>query len=286
MTPSRFRLPATRWPLLWVAALFLLGCASVPRLAYNNAPMLAVWSVDDYVDLRDGQKVWVRERFDRLLAWHRKNELPLIQRTLSETHDRIGGAWTEAQVEAIYRALRASYERTVVHSLPDIAEFAGTVSADQKVNITRKLQTDNAKLDKDRAKPQRAQERVKRFVERIEDFTGPLTAAQRQEAENLIAAYPSIEGLWVADRKFRQQAWLTIMREGVPREEATAMAKRLLLQQQEWRDPAYLAALREREKLSFGMFARLLTTLTPEQQVSLKKRLKSFEGDILAVAKG
>ena len=58
---------------LVVAALAALigACSSVTRVAYNSAAFAATWVVDDWFDLHDGQRDWVKERFGRLLAWHR-----------------------------------------------------------------------------------------------------------------------------------------------------------------------------------------------------------------------
>ena len=57
--------------------------AALTRLAYNNAafaygnlaPMLA-WMVDEYVDIDGAREDWVRARLDRVMAWHRAEELP------------------------------------------------------------------------------------------------------------------------------------------------------------------------------------------------------------------
>jgi hypothetical protein len=66
-------------------------------------------------------------------------------------------------------------------------------------------------------------------------------------------------------------------------EAANQAIRRLLLAQDSWRSAEYVKLLKERERLSFELFAKLLSGLTPEQQAALKRKLKSYEGDVLAL---
>ena len=59
-----------------LAALLAAACSSVTRVAYDNAPFAAAWMVDDWFDLHDGQRDWVKERLARLHGWHRASEMP------------------------------------------------------------------------------------------------------------------------------------------------------------------------------------------------------------------
>ena len=70
-------------------ALLAAGCSSLTRVAYNNAAFAGAWAVDDWFDLHDGQREWVKERFARLVAWHRANELPAYERLLQDTAARV-----------------------------------------------------------------------------------------------------------------------------------------------------------------------------------------------------
>ena len=74
--------------------------ATLTRLAYNNAAMaysnlgpMLTWMVDDYVDLDGAREDWVRVRIDRVLAWHRAEELPryraLLETMLAKSERRL-----------------------------------------------------------------------------------------------------------------------------------------------------------------------------------------------------
>ncbi len=60
---------------LLLTALLLHGCSAV-RLGYGNADSLAHWWIDQYLDLAPEQDALSRERLARLMAWHRKTQLP------------------------------------------------------------------------------------------------------------------------------------------------------------------------------------------------------------------
>src|SRR3982751_4186036 len=55
----------------------LAACSAV-KLAYNNLPEVSYWWLDGYLDFDGTQTPRVRDELERLLAWHRQNELPKI----------------------------------------------------------------------------------------------------------------------------------------------------------------------------------------------------------------
>lgn len=274
-------------PLAKVTLLLLTGlvaaCSTVPRLAYNNSPALASWYVDDYFSLNETQRDTVRDRFERLLVWHRKSELPEIRALLAEVHDKVGPGMTAADTERAFRRARASYERTVLRALPDMAEFITSISPDQVVAVEKKLAEANSKLEKDIAKPTRAADRAKRIQDQFTDFVGAATPGQKIEIQAAVSRWPPIDQAWIADRKLRQQEMIKLLKSRPTRDEASAGIRRLMLEPATWRSTAYVEMMKQREQLSFELYAKLLASLTPEQQASLKKRLKGYEGDVMAL---
>ena len=65
-----------------VVLVCLQGCSTI-KLGYNNAPSLAYWWLDDYVDFDATQSKQVRDELERLHQWHRATELPKIDSLLS-----------------------------------------------------------------------------------------------------------------------------------------------------------------------------------------------------------
>lgn len=71
------RLHALTVVVLLTALLTLGGCSTGLKLAYDNLERLALWEVDDEMDLDDAQTLAFRTEFRALHQWHRRTQLPL-----------------------------------------------------------------------------------------------------------------------------------------------------------------------------------------------------------------
>ncbi len=103
--------------------LALGGCSTGLKLAYNNLERLALWEVDDEIDLDDAQKAAFRQEFQALHRWHRQTQLPLYAaglRSLATAIDRdepLGAAVTktleaaDGHGETLWEQARPGVER-------------------------------------------------------------------------------------------------------------------------------------------------------------------------------
>ena len=62
------------WGVL-IAAALLAGCSAM-QLTYNQADVLLSWRADSYFDFDAQQKQEFHRRLERLLVWHRREQLP------------------------------------------------------------------------------------------------------------------------------------------------------------------------------------------------------------------
>ncbi len=267
----------------------LAACSSLTRVAYNNAVFAATWVVDDWFDLHDGQRDWVKERFERLLAWHRTSELPAYERLLQDTAAHASARITEEDARRIHREMRALYHRVLRQAIPDAADFLLQVHPEQVEHLARRFAEDNAEAMKQSVKGtprQRREARAKRYLERIEDWTGRLSPAQRDLVSARVAAMEDIADEWLGDRRFRQAETLALIRAKPSREAMIAGLTRLLVDTDSWRRPEYVAKLKARDEHVFAMIAALDATLAPEQRGRLNRRLGGYAADAayLAVA--
>jgi hypothetical protein len=266
-----------------IAALVLAACSSVTRVAYNNAAFAATWVVDDWFDLHDGQRDWVKERLERLLAWHRASELPAYERLLQETAARAATRITEEDARRVYGEMRVLYRRLMRQAIPDMADFLLQVHPEQVAHLERRFAEDNAKAVRESVKgtPQERREaRAKRFVERIEDWTGRLSATQRELVRARVGAMEDVTDEWMGDRRYRQAETLALVRARPTREEMVAGLTRILVDTDSWRRPGYAAKLRARDEQVFAMIAALDATLTPEQRGRLHRRVSGYAADV------
>lgn len=265
-----------------VAAL-LAACSAVTRVAYNNAPFAGAWMVDDWFDLHDGQRAWVKERIGRFLAWHRASELPAYERLLQDVAARAATRLTEEDARRTWGEMRALYRRALRQAIPDMADFLLQLHPEQADFLARRLAEDNAKALEEIGKSapsERAERRARRYLDRIDDWTGSLSGAQRELVRSRVAAMEDLTEAWMADRRFRQAETLALIRARPPREAMIAGLSRLLLDTDAWRDPAYAAKLRERDERVFAMIADLDATLTPQQRSRVHRRLSGYAADV------
>jgi hypothetical protein len=273
------------------AAALLAASCSLTKLVYSNAPFayanampMLAWMAGDYIDLSGEQKDSLRKRLRKAFAWHRAQELPEYRRFLESIADKsAAGAFSVDDARAAYRDLRAYYHRTVERVIPDIADLLLQLDADQVAQLERKFVTDNDKLVRESVKDsseERRDNRAARFIGNIEEFTGPLSPSQRALVGERLKFGEDLIAERLADRRYRQGETLAMIRAKASREQLIAGLKRLLLDTEEWRRPAFQAKLRERDERMFELVAALFATLTMEQRSSLQHRLRGFIRDI------
>lgn len=272
-------------------AAFLAASCSLTKLAYSNAPFayanampMLAWIAGDYVDLSGEQKDSLRKRLKKAFAWHRAQELPEYRRFLESIAEKsAAGAISADDARAADRDLRAYYHRTVERVIPDIADLLLQLDADQVEQLERKFAADNDKLVRESVKDspeERRDNRVARFVGNIEEFTGTLSPSQRGLVGERLKLAEDLTAERLADRRYQQGETLAMIRARASREQMIAGLKRLLLDTEEWRRPAYQAKLRERDSRMFDLLAALFATLTTEQRGNLQDRLRGLIRDI------
>jgi hypothetical protein len=277
---------------LAAAAAVLAACSSTSlfysniAFAYSNAAPMLTWWVDDYVDLSEGQKDWVRERFERLMAWHRSRELPAYGALLARIEASLEGGLTAEEVRTAHREMRRGYHRLIEQVLPHMADLLLQLDAEQVESLERKFAEDNRKAAKESAvNPEESRSRgIRKAIEHLEVWTGTLEAAQRELVGSRLRALPDISADYRVDRRYRQAETLALIRAKPEREAMIAGLRRLLIDTEAWRRPDYLRKLRERDARNFEMLAVLSSTLSSEQQAHLHRRLRGFMAEITTLA--
>jgi uncharacterized protein Smg (DUF494 family) len=279
-----------------LAALALLAAActltqlaySNIALAYNNAPPMLSWMVADYVDMSEQQKEFVRERFDRAFAWHRQQQLPEYRRFLEKVLVQAEDNITVEEAAAAHRELRTYYHRAVERLLPDMADFLLGLDSVQVKQMERRFAKDNRKMVSDATEQtgeERLDKRVERFTTHLEQFVGgSLTEEQRRMVVGYVSAQPELVDERLADRRFRQERILGVVRDKPPRDEAIAALRRIFIDPEGWRNPGYLTKLWQRDQAMFDLISRLSGSLNPDQRAAFQKRVRGFMRDITEIS--
>lgn len=276
--------------LLLALAALLAGC-STPKLAYQNAPQLAWWWLDRYAGFDGAHAPQVRATLDRYFDWHRATQLPAYARLLSEAQTAAlqptsGEAVCRWQ-ERIEQALQPALDRF----LADAAEQVPRLAEPQFRQMEQRFAKVNAEARRDFLQPdlaQRARAALERARERAENFYGRLSPAQLQVLEAGLKASPFDPAAWLAERERRQRETLqTLRRLAAPEFDGAQRLGALKEVSQRWdlsADPAYRAYRDKLGAYNCALTAQLHNAATPEQRRKAADKLRSWEGDLRALA--
>jgi hypothetical protein len=272
--------------LLLLAACLAAAACSVSRIAYLNAPPLALWYVGGYFDMSDPQKAFFKERLSRAMAWHRQNELPEYRRAIEALIVKSQAKVEVDDVRAIYGLARNYYYRAVEHLLPDLADFVVQLDERQLGQAERKFADDNRKLVKESVKgtpEERREKLLKKYVDQFEEWTGKLSAPQREIIAEAVKGMADNTEDRLGDRRYRQVEALALARAKPPRDKLIAELRRLLIETDTWRRPEYAKKMRERDERMFVAVSELTSTLTPAQRAHLQDKMRGYVKDISAI---
>jgi hypothetical protein len=288
-----------RWIIGAALALLLAGC-SVMRLAYSQAPTLAYWWIDGYVDLDEAQSVKLRDGLDRWFEWHRRAELPRYATLLARAQREVMEpslspdqlcAWRD---EAARRLDAALEEAT-----PMAAALMLTLTPEQIRHMERKLAKDGVELKHEFAQPDRsarAKASFRRTLERYENLYGKLDEAQRAKLAELLAASPFDADRWLAERERRNRDLIAMLTSvsaagrdvDAARANAQAQAAVRALAESQLRSPRpdYRAYQQRLTQENCALASAMHNLTTPVQRQHARDKLKGWEDDVRLIAAG
>ena len=168
--------------LVLTVTLLLSACSTV-RLAYNQAPHLVYWWLDDYADFSSAQAPQVKQDIEAFLDWHRHSELPGYAALLEQWQAMATQDITPAQACAQVDAIRAALVRAGERGLEPLTRMALALSPEQLANVQKSQTKSNETFEKDFLRgnaEQRLDKRLDKALDRLEMLYGRLTAAQRE----------------------------------------------------------------------------------------------------------
>lgn len=274
-----------------VLALGLAGCSTL-KLAYNNLPELAYWWLDGYLDFESSQTPRVRDELDRLLAWHRRSELPQWIAILQKAQALASDDSTPAQACELGEAVRTRLLALAEQAEPAGAELALTLTPAQLDHLQQKYARQNAEYRSDwldKSREEQLAKRYERWLDRSEDFYGSLDEAQKKALRQMAADSAFSASLFDAERKRRQRMLLGSLRSLGAAAPAPAGEARQVLH-------AYVRTVadpppgrwREQQQALWQEGCRNVAALhnmtTPAQREQAVRRLRGYEAELRALS--
>lgn len=276
-----------RWTLCLLLAALLAGCSAL-RLGYNQADIILAWRANDYFDLDPDQRHEFNQRLDRLLEWHRYEQLPEYAAFTAAAINKARSGLKREDLIWFIDGIKTRYQVVVDYGAADAAGLLATVTPEQIKMLQQQWDKDNRKFVREHELKstfeQRKRARLKRTLDQIEDWTGSLTLQQEQKIALLLEPIPHVNHLRHQDRLRRQKEFLELLKLRGNKQEFPAKLHTWLRDWERGRSPEYdkLSAEVYERRLQFYLAVEKL--LTPDQRRHALRRLQNFGDDFKALS--
>jgi Family of unknown function (DUF6279) len=271
--------------LALLLTLTLVGC-STAKLAYNNAPSLAYWWLDGYLDFDEPQSNMMRADLDTLQAWHRRTELPLIAGTLEKLQRMAPANVTPEQICEVSDGLRGRLRAVVDQAAPTMVALAPTLKPAQFTHLARQFDKHNQKWRTDwlDVKPDEYRaKRLKQLTERMDMFYGRLDEPQLALLRNHVASSGYDPKVQSRETLRRQQDALDTLRSAPANASnpvrLNADARALLARTLESPDASYRQYSEKMILENCRVLAAVHNSTTTAQRRKLQDSLRDYEMD-------
>ena len=267
--------------------LLVSGCSAL-RLGYHHADTILAWRANEYFDLSPPQKHELDARLERLLAWHRYEQLPEYAAFLDLAVKKAQPGLKREDIVWFVDGFMARYRVVVNRGAADAAEMLATLAPEQIVALQKRWHKVNLKFasenELDGTIEKRKRARLKKTLERIEDWAGSLSWEQEQRIAALLDAIPLIEHLRHADRIRRQQEFLHLLKLRTNPREFRPKLQEWLLDWERGRTPEFERLSNEVYAKRIQFYLEVERLLTPGQRQTVLQRLQDYADDCRALA--
>jgi hypothetical protein len=267
---------------LLLLAVLIAGCSAL-RLGYRQADIILAWRANTYFDLDAQQKREFNLRIDRLLQWHRYDQLPEYAVFTTAAIDKARHGLTREDIVWFIDGINARYLVIVDHGAGDAADVLATIAPGQIAALQKQFDKDNRKFvseyELDGAPEVRKRARLKKTLAQIEDWTGNLSREQEQKIAALLDPVPLIERLRHQDRIRRQQEFLELLKLRRDKQEFPPKLHAWLRDWKHGRTPDYEQLSSEVFEKRVQFYIEVSTLLTPGQRQTALKRLQGYVDD-------
>ena len=273
------------------AACLAMASCSVVRLGYGQAPDLAYWWIDSYIDLNEAQTPRLRKELDELAQWHRSRELPEVVLLLQKARQMAPGPISPAQVCALVEDGRTRFNAVTARSEGLVLWLAPSLSPAQIDHLARQFAKSNKEWEADwlRGTPaDQLKHRVKQATRRFEMLYGDLDETQIQLLRAELAGSSFDARLWRTERLRRQEDMLATLRRvsagNLPPETVRDSMEALLERLTTPPGAAGKAYADTMLRENCALFSRIHNSTSASQRARAVQTLRGYEDDFRVLA--
>lgn len=275
---------------LCFAALLLSACSAL-RIGFGQAPTLAYWWLDAYVDFSDAQTPRVRDDLAAWFAWLRQTQLQDYASLLVRAQSEALGDTTPTRTCEWWGKMRRRVDTAVAQAMPSAAALVSTLTPRQIEHVERRYAKSNEEFREDYLRPAPAKRQAKlseRAIERAESVYGRLDDAQRAQIGRAVAESPFDAELWFTDHQRRQQETLQMLRalvaDSTHREDAQAVLRAFIDRLQNSPPDTYRRYAERLTQFNCELAASVHNGTSPTQRLAAAQKFKVWERDLRLLA--
>lgn len=269
--------------LLLPIAVSMISCSLV-KTAYNNAPALVAWRLDDYFDFNDAQKAKLKPALHELHAWHRKNELLRYVSLLNEIHDDLNHDMSAATACQRIESIKSHVQTLQTQITPIIVDVAGTLSDKQLQHLQKRLEKRNREWKEEwwQETPEEQREvRLEKSIEFAEKVYGDLNEKQINLLKQVIAKSDIDPAIIYAEILRRDEDTLAILKAlrnpASSYEEKSQVVRAGFERMQTSPNAAYQAHIDTVTQLTCETIASLQATTTAKQRLHAQQWVDDYK---------
>ena len=275
-----------KWFFLSFLVFLLAACSSI-QIGYNQGDTLLRWWIDDYFDLNSNQSELVSSALKHQFSWHRNEQLPLIQGTLSKFKRQLNKPLSLTETLELYQDIRRHSMAAIEHLKKDAAKLLLSSEPSQIKVMEAKFSKTNDKFRKDYltgTTQQRLDGRIEKVIERTENIFGNLTKEQELQIAKLVEAHPLDMNAVYRERLRRQRDLLKICRTVSTEKPTLEVIESLLLKYIQTFEYGYTTEQKnfetERIETSMHLTAAITEIMTDAQRRYAQSKIDTWIEDV------
>lgn len=264
-------------------AVAMISCSLV-KTAYNNAPALIAWRLDDYFNFNEAQKAILKPALHDLHAWHRKHELPRYVSLLNDISHDLSHDVSAATACQRIESIKSHVQTLQAHITPIIVDIATTLSDKQLQHLQKKLEKRRQEWKEEwwqETIEEQREVRLEKSQEFAEKVYGDLNENQINLLKQAIARHAIDPAMLYAEMLRRDEDALTILKAlrdpALSNEEKTQLVRAGFERMQHSPNPAYQAYIDTVTQHSCEAISSLHATTTAKQRLHAQQWLEDYK---------
>lgn len=178
------------------------GCSN--KFIYNQLDWLIPWYVDDYVDLTLVQEEDLDEQVDRLLRWHRSEEISRYIEILGSIEQDLSKPITKKIVQKWFDDVLLSAKRIQTNILPSAIKLGEGLSDEQVADFVSNLWERQIELEEEylsRSNEEYIEDNADKLIDNLSDYIGRLNTGQKDLIKLAVRSMQRFDHVWLGDRR-------------------------------------------------------------------------------------